>query len=405
MVSKFAAPVAALIASAAAQSACTFQATTVTDQQGASVIAGCTAISGNVVFATGAAAPTLSLDQVESVDGDIVYTQDRTVSLIAAPKLTTVSGAIKFNNLTALNSISLPAIEKTGDVQLINLAALQTVTTGTQYDSAGAVQISNTQLSTLGGFGNLSSVSDMAVSGNTLLADITMNIGTVKSITIGSNQEANRGLNVAFDNLTMANMVTVQNATAVSFKALKNVTGAFNLIFNNFQTFSAPNLTVAGGISLIGNPQLDNMSFPQLTELNGEKNTFLISNNTKLTTIGGFDQLTTVRNDINFAGTFQNITSIKQLKRVGGTMIVSSTSDIANSVCQDVNNLKKSLVVAGKASCSGQSKSAASNAGGSGTSSDGGSSSSAAAGIVSIPALPTLSAGFGAFLLQFLLSF
>lgn len=356
-------------------------------------------------MATGAAAPTISLDQVGEITGDWTYEQDRTVSLISAPKLTTVGGNILFNNLTSLSSISLSALQTSQDVKIINCGGLQTVTTGPQYSSARNVSISNTQLTTLGGFGNLTKIASIMVSGNQLLSDITMNINTVTSITIGSNQVANNGLNVAFNNLTMAGSITVNNATAVGLNSLQIVTGSMNLMYNNFQTFSAPNLTAAGGLQLIGNNQLANMSLPALTAINGTQGSFLISNNTALKTIGGFPMLTLCSNNVEFAGVFDNITTLEQIKQVNGAFKVSSTADIVNTVCPRVAALKKSLAIRGAENCTGQSKSASTASGGTTTSDGSSSSSSAAAAILDIPALPVLTAGLGAFLLQFLLSF
>jgi len=234
-----------------------------------------------------------------------------------------------------------------------------------------------------------------------------MNINSVGSILIGSNEEANQGLTVTFDNLTQANSISVNNATKVSFKKLHTASGNLNFYYNKFEEFSLPNLTSAGGLAINSNDKLTNLTLPELMSINGSSSggAFSVSNNTMLKSLGGFDGLSSVNGSVIFAGVFENITSLDNFKMVTGTFRVSSTADIGDSICPKIKNLKSSQVVRGAWSCTGQSKSAASGAGGSATGEGSSSSSSAAAGSLAIPALPTLGAGFGAFLLQFLLSF
>jgi hypothetical protein len=65
------------------------------------------------------------------------------------------------------------------------------------------------------------------------------------------------------------------------------------------------------------------MSFPQLVTIGG---TFLIANNTELTTIDGFDKVSTVGGSIDWTGSFNNA-SLPSISDVRGGVNVQSSSD------------------------------------------------------------------------------
>ena len=88
-------------------------------------------------------------------------------------------------------------------------------------------------------------------------------------------------------------------------------------------SISAPNLTMVGSsLSFVNCTSLTNMSFPQLTSIGG---TFLIANNTQLSTIGGFDQVTTIGGSIDWTGSFNNA-SLPAINDVRGGVNVQSSS-------------------------------------------------------------------------------
>jgi len=220
------------------------------------------------------------------------------------PSLTTVTGAMNLQNLSALTGIGLGSLTQTGDFTLMNCGQLSSLGLTKGLQSAGALIIRNTYLQNLGGLSNLTKVLDIKINGNPLLADITLDVGQANNIDIGSNEVQNKGLAVTFTNLTQASSITIQNATNVNFPTLQTVAGNFDLIFNSFTNFSLPSITSAGGLIMNSNAQLVNISFPQLAAVNGTNGTFQLANNTQLTTLAGFPALTTVSGAVTFFGTF-----------------------------------------------------------------------------------------------------
>ena len=79
------------------------------------------------------------------------------------------------------------------------------------------------------------------------------------------------------------------------------VNGSLIVDDNLFESFTAPNLTKSGGFVFVGNPNLKNISLPQLTQIGGG---FQIANNSKLLNIDGFKNLKTVDGAIDFSGNF-----------------------------------------------------------------------------------------------------
>jgi hypothetical protein len=79
------------------------------------------------------------------------------------------------------------------------------------------------------------------------------------------------------------------------------LTGQLGFFSNSFSSFAAPNLTKTGDVVFDSNPNLANISLPQLQKVNGG---FQISSNDKLTVIDGFPNLQSIVGALDFSGAF-----------------------------------------------------------------------------------------------------
>jgi hypothetical protein len=108
---------------------------------------------------------------------------------------------------------------------------------------------------------------------------------------------------VALDHLTWIANMTVNNVTTLTVPGLQTINGSATFGSNQFESFNAPNLTSAksGSLSFIGNPQLTNITCPQLASLGGA---LLIANNTGLEIVDGFPKLKSVGGAVKLRGNF-----------------------------------------------------------------------------------------------------
>ena len=247
----------------------------------------------------------VNIDGVKEITGSLSYQNDNSVQTIEAGQLTT-TGDLQLGNLTQLSSLSLTSLNTVANLNFTGLSSLQSLNFGsTGLTKATSVLITNTNLGSLSGISNLGQVSDFDVDNNQFLSSISLSVTSISgALTIGANDVEGSGLTVDFPNLATAGQITVRNASSVSIPSLANVSQNLGFYGNEFKSFAAPNLTFAGGIVFVGNPQLTNISMPLLTTINGTNGTYQIANNTLLKSIDGFQQLSDVKGNLDFSGNF-----------------------------------------------------------------------------------------------------
>ncbi|MCJ1473049.1 hypothetical protein MMC13_001698 [Lambiella insularis] len=400
-------PVLATI-SAAAAATCSIDSsktTTIVNAAGASALAACTTYSGNVAFQTGAAENqnTVNIDGVKEISGSLSYMDDTSVQSFEAKDLQSV-GDFAFGNLTALSSLSMEQLGTVGNLNFTGLGSLATLTFGTGVSQAESVLVTNTILNTLNGLSSLTKVSGFAISNNPYLSQISLNVTSVGSVDIDSNDVANGGQSVAFPSLMSAQSLTFRNCSSVSLPSLTNVTGNLGYYGNIFTSLATPNLTDAGGIVIVSNTKLTNITMPMLTAINGNNGTYQIANNTLLGSIDGFENLATVSGGLDFTGNFTSV-HLPKLTSVIGAMNVQSSAQFD---CTPINGLGSggSQVVRGAITCQGAEAQVGNPS--SAPSGTGSPSASQTAKSLAVPlTVPTLMGGTGilAGLLQLLLSF
>lgn len=275
----------------------------------ATALASCTTYTGSVAIETSLSTPKdsnghqqLEIDNIQKIDGNLTVTNLDQLTELAFPALQSVIG-LELGSLNTLTSLSLHALTTVTQLNFTALASLQQLDFGSiGITKASSVLITNTGLTSLNGITNLKSVDYFNVNNNQALTDITLKVTVIKSsLDIEANDILASGLTTSFPLLETAQNMTFRNCSVILLPSLVNVTDDLGFYGNDFQNFTAPNLTTAGGLVFVDNTELTNISLPALTSING---TYQIANNTKLSKIDGFQALSVVTGALDFSGNF-----------------------------------------------------------------------------------------------------
>jgi len=296
-----------------------------------------------------------------------------------------------------LSNLQFDSLTSVDQIYWVGLPALQGLNFAQGIQKATNVLISNTQLYTSAGL-ELEQVGILNINNNPYLS--TVNVNNLKNVTNQLLFSANAmNLEISFPNLQGAANMTFRNVSTISMPSLSSVAGSMGFYSDVMTTFSAPNLTSTGAsLAFADCPQLNNLSFPSLTQIGGG---FELANNTNLKAITGFPELKTIIGAINFAGTFSSV-SLPVLHDVRGGSNVQTTSTNAK-ICNQFNSAASNGVIKGVNTCITGKANPASNptatGGGSSGSSSTSSASAAAAGFDPTAPLTGLSALIAAILM------
>ena len=292
-----------------AQECSTSGTTTIAQSADATALASCTTYSGSVAIQTGLATPKdsnghqqLQVDTVRKISGNLTVTNIPELTSLTFSALQSVSG-FELGGLNGLSTLSFPQLTTVSQLNFTALASLQQLDFGSVgITKASSVLITNTGLSSLNGISNLKEVDIFNVNNNNALQNISLQVTSIKnSLQIFANDFLVSGLTTSFPLLETAQNMTFRACSVILLPALVNVTEDLGFYGNTLQSFTAPNLTTAGGLVFVDNTQLTNISLPALTSING---TYQIANNTKLAKIDGFQQLSVVTGALDFSGNF-----------------------------------------------------------------------------------------------------
>lgn len=351
---KYIVPALAVAGRAAAQ--CSASTTTIQNAGDASAVASCKTFSGSIAIATGTTDNIDLSGSLTKISGSLIVNNVTGISSVASSSLESIDDSFTLNGLTLLGNLNFPSLASVGSIDWEALPALQQLTFANGVQEAGLVSIQNTELNSLTGI-NLQVVDTMILVNNPYLSKVDMQLGNVtQQITVESN---GRDLEVSFPNLIWANNITIRNASDVSIPSLASVNGSAGFYSCNFESLIAPNLTkVGGGLALISNEMLSNISFPALSEVDGAVN---IANNTELDSIS-FPKLETVQGAVDFYGNFSDV-ELPEINLVKGAFNLQSTNDISKACDHFVDLKGANNVIRGKYTCQGKS----SHPGGTGT--------------------------------------
>ncbi|KAK9429963.1 hypothetical protein V1505DRAFT_139940 [Lipomyces doorenjongii] len=296
----------------AATSVCNETSITANVQSDLDNLSGCTTFGGDIILS-----PTLTtatINGIQTISGNLICNNNTQITSISAPSLQKIGGTFQLSQLTILNTLSFPRLSSIGSINWVTLPAVSGLSFTTGVTSCQDVIISDTDLSSLTGI-NLTTVSKLDINNNLNLNDIEMGL-----------TEATYQVDISFNGNTA-------DVSSVSTPILSVVNASYLLISNVFSSFSAPNLTTVGGLSIDENLSLTNISFPKLTTIGGSG--LQVANNTKLSSITGFPNLTTVNGAIVLDGNFSNA-SFPSLTLVRGAVNIDSNDDFD---CSSFNSL------------------------------------------------------------------
>jgi len=272
---------------------------TIASSADAQQIASCEKYNGNVIIDPSASG-TLALNGVQQITGDLTCVNATQLTAITSDQLNSIGGEFHLEDLTILSTLQFSSLTAVNQINWITLPALQGLNFDQGISRSNNVYISNTQLNSISGI-ELTAVGSIDINNNFYLT--TVNVNDLANVTNALRFSANgRDLEISFPNLVGAANLTFINVSTVAMPSLSSVAGSMGFYSDQFESFAAPNLTMTGGsLAFVDCPNLANLSFPSLTSIGGG---FLIANNTALSSISGFPQLTTVVGAIDFTGTF-----------------------------------------------------------------------------------------------------
>lgn len=319
-----------------------------------------------------------------------------------APDLEEVSDKFSISSAVALSTLSLPKLEKAGEINWIALPELDTVQLNTGVTDCPQIIISNTAIKSLDGF-HIDRCSVFNINNNPYLESVDAKLESVSNtLEISYNSE---DVEVKFDTLKWANNITLRDVSSASFSNLTNVNSSMGFVNNTFNGLAAPQVkNIGGSLAIVSNGKLSNVSFPKLEQIGGG---FQIANNTNLKSILGFPKLKSVGGAIDFEGSFSSA-SLSNLDLVKGGVDVESDSSKFN--CSSWDELHSNGDIHGdNYVCKGASTSVSvrltgsqtTGGGGSAGETGSGSSSSGGAYAISVEYTPLFGA-VAAFIFQYL---
>lgn len=240
----------------------------------------------------------MQIDGVQKINGNLNCTNSFGITGISAGSLSTIGKGFILTNLTTLSNLVFGELTQVDSIQWQALPALQNLTFASKVRKAKNVLITNTQLQSLQGI-ELEVVENFNINNNPYLTALEVQLSNITtSLTVQANS---KNLVASFPQLQTALNMTFRNCSDVKVPALSTVNGSLIFDDNFFESFTAPNLTQSGNLVFVGNPNLKNISLPQLTNIGGG---YQIANNTKLMTIDGFKKLKVVDGALDFSGNF-----------------------------------------------------------------------------------------------------
>ncbi|KAK2764020.1 hypothetical protein FQN54_009639 [Arachnomyces sp. PD_36] len=295
---------------------------TIENEGDAAALVECQKVEGDVVIAE-QAANIISLMGVQEITGSLSCDGGENITELSAPDLKTIGNEFNLKGLSKLNSLAFASLEEVGSITFDSLAHLRQLTFTKGVSKADSVKITNTYLTTLEGIA-LDDVSEMYIANNIYLTKV--DVDEIKSIKGNVDFASNhKDLQISFPNLKEAQNMTFRNASSVSLPSLESVSGGLGFYSNYMEEFQGPNLTEAKSfLVFIDNPNLTNVSLPELTSVGG---TFQIANNTKLDKVTGVPKLEIIEGALDFSG---NITEVElpALKDVQGAFNMQSSGKL-----------------------------------------------------------------------------
>lgn len=272
---------------------------TINSAADATTLSSCSVFQGNVEIGSGAG-QQVDFSGLSAINGDLIITNNQVIISLTSSTLSSIMGSFTIMNTSALNTLNLPSLSSTGEINWQAAATLTTLQLKSGIKKAESVTISDTYLSDLTGI-DIQSAKVIDINNNNRLTTYSSSMANVSG---NLNIQANgANLEVSLPNLVWIANMTIANVTSFSVPSLQVVNGSAKFDSNYFTNLTLANMTgtSAGDLSFIDNGKLQNLSFPALTSLGGG---LVIANNTAIEAINGFPALKTVTGAVKLRGNF-----------------------------------------------------------------------------------------------------
>ncbi|KAK3182460.1 cell wall protein Ecm33 [Lecanicillium sp. MT-2017a] len=270
---------------------------------------------------------------------------------IESDSLNSIGGDFLLQDLNLLTSLKFTALKSINKLTMRRLKIIS----GLTFGGSGVSNATDVEINDCGALNDLTglqitTVNNLKIINNPSLTKFDSSLVTInETLILTGNGDS---FNVKMSDLETAFDIQVSDVKSFEVPALETIGSALRFENNSMiESFEAKNLTLVGknekdggSLSFNNNKALNNLSFPVLEKINGD---LTIVNNTNLTELSGFPELTDVYGALLLGGSFEEI-DLPKVKSYGGAVTVKSSANISDDdFCSFLDNAK----VAGKKSC------------------------------------------------------
>ncbi len=240
------------------------------------------------------------MNGIRRITGSLTVKANNKMSSLSADSLSQIDDSFQLRDLQLLSTLNFPSLQSVNTVDWEGLPNLGALSFTAGLSKVASLSIQNTVLGSLDGV-NLVEVDTLFVVNNFYLNHITMQLGNVSTaLTLSAN---GNDVQASFPNLEWATNMTLANCSSIDLQSLSAVNGSLGFYSNYMQSLSFPNLTMVGqSFYFVDNPSLTNISAPSVKTVGGG---LVMSNNTDLQTVNGFNKLESVGGAVDFNGNFK----------------------------------------------------------------------------------------------------
>ncbi|KAF8863020.1 hypothetical protein BDZ45DRAFT_670647 [Acephala macrosclerotiorum] len=342
---------AALVLGVRGETTCpgdTNNAFNITSQAGADALSsnGCTTLGGNV-FISGDNITTLTLSDIETINGDLTISNAPNLVSLSAKSISKIDGHFNLINLPKFQSFDLSALQTAGgiDWEILPACGELAINLG---GKVGNVIVANTTI------GDNLILGIMEADAVNITDNPHLDYITMKSLTTVSNAieiwgngavEPPNSPNVNLQALNAAGNITIRDVESLNIPALERVTvGDMVIADNTFTTFSAPKLqTIVGSLEITNNTYVYMVDLSSLASIGfgnedaDRKVQFTVADNGALKQMHNLGDLSNVYGDISISGPLNSV-NMPDMKAFKGNVTINSTDTSFD--CSDFDDIQ-----------------------------------------------------------------
>lgn len=278
----------------------------------------------------------LNLGQVQHIQGDLVIENSASLFRVEANGLKLITGKFRMDRLNVLALVQMPNLASVDAIEWLVLPLL-TMATIQSLKEVKSLLVSDTSLSHIT---NLAApkMLNVDVNNNRYMELCSLEVEEISNRLHLAANALNFRANL--DRLKSAHNVTVSEVLSLEMALLADVQGTLSIVANDFQSFSLPALQRVGGTFRIAeNQHLQKASVDALKDVEGG---LLIVNNTGLTTIDFFPNLTAIGGALELVGDIE-ATKWPSLHLVKGSISLHTTNRIFDCQSWTSGSMKNAL--------------------------------------------------------------